>query len=217
MRFRLGPVPEYERFDPVAEGWTPLREPAAGALLLAAVPVGIAMAALVVWIWSLIAPVSGLGRAGDGFSMTITLPGLLRGILLLAGFVLLHELLHAVPVMLAGSWDDLVIGFWPRHLAPYFATLGAVPRNTQLVSGALPFLTLTMLPVLVAAGWSVYSPWLLALSSLNAAASGADLIAFMLYARRIPSAAMVRNQGYATWWRAPAAQDAQPARQDHGG
>lgn len=159
------------------------------------------MTALVVWIWSLVVPISELGPVGDGFSMTITLPGVLVGTLLLMGFVLLHELLHAVPVMLTSSWDDLVIGFWPRHFTPYFATLGSVPRNVQLVSGVLPLLVLTLLPMLVAAGLAVHSLWLLALSALNAAGCGADLIALALYSRQIPSKAMVRNQGYSTWWK----------------
>lgn len=200
MRFHLGPIPQDEGFDPAAEGWTRLREPSAAALMLPAVPLGVAMAALVVWIWSLIVPLSELGLDDGGFSTTITLLDLLRGTLYLMGFVLLHELLHAVPVMLTGLWDDLVIGFWPRHFVPYFATLGAVPRNVQLVSGSLPFVSLTLLPLLIVAWMPVHGLWLIALSTLNAAACGADLIVFLLYARQMPSAAMVRNQGYSTWW-----------------
>ncbi len=158
------------------------------------------MAALTVWIWSLILPLSELGIGSEGFSATINLMDLLRGTLFLMGFVLLHELLHAVPVMLTGSRDDLVIGFWPRHFVPYFATLGAVPRNIQLVSGALPFVSLTLMPLLIATGLSVHGLWSVAISSLNAAACGADLVVFVLYCRQIPATAMVRNQGYSTWW-----------------
>lgn len=203
MRFRLGPIPEDERFDPVAEGWTPLKEPSAGTLLSVAVPTGMIMAALVAWMWSLIWPVSDFGLGAEGFSLTVTLPGLLGGTLLVMAFVWLHELLHAVPLMLTGSWDDIVFGFWPRRLVPYVATLGAAPRNVQLTSGVLPLVVMTLAPLLVAAVLSLYSPWLLLLSASNAAASGADLIALMLYVRQIPASAAVRNQGYSTWWKDP--------------
>lgn len=204
MRFHLGEMPEDDTFDPASEGWIHLREPATGRLMLAAVPLGVAMAAAAVATWSLIAPVSEWNRAWSSFSFTITLPALLGWIGLLLGFVLLHELLHAVPVAMTGSWDELVLGFWPRHLAPYFATTGPVPRNVQLASGALPLVTLTVLPIVVGAALSARSAWLIALSALNAAASGADLIVLFLYARQIPSTALVRNKGDSTWWKEPA-------------
>jgi len=194
-------MPEDETFDPASEGWIRLREPAVGRLMFAAVPLGVAMAAAVVAIWSLIVPAATWSQAGGSLSFTLTLPALLGLIGVLFGFVLLHELLHAVPIMLTGSWAELVVGFWPRHLAPYFAATGPVPRNVQLTSGALPLVALTLLPILLAAALSVHSPWLIALSALNAAASGADLIVLFLYARQIPSTAVVRNKGYSTWWK----------------
>ena len=203
MRFHLGEIPEDDTFNPEKEGWIRLREPSAGMLMFAAVPLGIAMAAAVVSIWYFIMNASPLGEAGNGFSFTITLPILLVCIVILIGFGLLHELLHAVPILLTRSWDDLLIGFWPRHLSAYFATFAPVSRNLQLASGALPLFALTLLPMLLAVGFSSNSPWLVVLSSLNAAASGADLIILVLYAQRIPNNAVVRNQGYSTWWKKP--------------
>lgn len=201
MRFNLGPIPEDEAFDPVDEGWTPLREPSSAALMLVAIPVGIGMAAAVVWVWSVITPALGRVVGDDGFSASVSLGGLLSGLLALMGFVVLHELLHAIPVLLTGSRDAVVFGFWPRYLAPYFSTFEAVPRDVQLVSGALPFLVLTVLPLLFAAISALDSVWLLAVSALNAAACGGDLIVLGLYARQIPSNALVRNQGYSAWWK----------------
>lgn len=95
---------------------------------------------------------------------------------------------------------NLVIGFWPRHLAPYIAFAGPLPRGTQLLSGILPFPVLTVLPFLVALTVPATAWWMAGLSILNVMGSGADVVRVVLLARQVPAGALVRNQGYATWW-----------------
>jgi hypothetical protein len=198
LRFHLGPVPEDPDFDPEAEGWVRLGEPRPSALLLAAIPLGIVMGGLAALVWSPLVPLE-VPRAA--FSLTISLPGLLAGLAALAGFIALHESLHALPTLVAGSPDAVTVGFWPRHLAPYVSYAGALSRETQLLSGVAPFVLLTVLPVAVAIVAPASAQLMRALSVLNALGSGADLIMLGLIMRQVPRRAAVRNQGFSTWWR----------------
>lgn len=198
MRFHLGPVPEDPEFDPEVDGWIRLREPRPGVLLRVAIPLGMLMAASLLFVWSLIVPFGGLSGS---FSLTITLPGLLVATGALIGFVLVHEALHAVPAMLVGSLDGIVVGFWPRHLAPYVAYTGALSREAQLVSGVMPLVLLTGLPLALGIAIPAAVWWMVGLSVVNVLGSAADLIMLGLIAHQVPRGATIRNQGFATWWR----------------
>ena len=46
MKFRLGPLPDDPKFDPIAEGWTPLREYGPLKMQLIALPIMVAIAFL---------------------------------------------------------------------------------------------------------------------------------------------------------------------------
>jgi hypothetical protein len=207
MRFCLGPIPEDATFDPVADGWTRLREPRPGLVMLVAIPLGILMAGVLALAWSAIVP---LEMSGGTFSFTITLPGLLLALLSLAGLIAAHELLHAVPAMVYGTSDGVVIGFWPRYLAPYVAYLGVVPRRAQLLSGVAPLVVLTALPLVVALILPAAALPMAAVSVANVAGSAADLLMLALLWRQVPTDALVRNNGHATWWRQRSAERATP-------
>lgn len=201
MRFHVGPIPEDPSFSPEAEGWELLREPPTAHLMLMAIPLGVLLAVLVALGWSLLVP---LDMPGGAFAVTITLPGLAISLVAVAVFVLAHEALHAVPALWAGSHSAVVVGFWPRYLAPYVAYLGALPRAAQLWCGVAPLLALTVLPVLVALAAPPAALWMAGISVLNTLGSAADLVMLALIVRQVPQGAMVRNQGHATWWRAAA-------------
>jgi hypothetical protein len=135
-------------------------------------------------------------------SLSASLPDLLAAAAAaLVGFIILHEILHASPTMVAGSSNGAVVGFWPRHLAPCVAFAGALSREAQLFSGALPFVLLTPLRFVVALVIPAATSWMAALSALNALGSAADLLMLGLLGRQAPRGAVVRNQGLAAWWR----------------
>jgi hypothetical protein len=200
VRFHVGPIPEDATFDPEAGEWTLLREPGTTRVMLTAIPLGALMSGVLTLVWILFVP---LDLPGDSLSFTITLPGLLLAFLLLTGFALLHEFLHAVPAVIAGSSSSVIIGFWPRYFAPYFAYLGALPRNVQLACGVAPLLGLTMLPFGIALVFPAVAVWMAALSVVNVLGSAADMVMLALILRQVPSGAFVRNQGRFTWWRLP--------------
>jgi len=155
------------------------------------------LAGALLFVWSLIVHFE---TPADSFSITFSVPGLLTASLALGGFILVHEALHALPAMVAGSSDSVIVGFWPRAFAPYMAYTGTLTREAQLVSGATPFLLLTLLPILVAVALPAVAWWMVVLSVLNILGSAADLIMLGLIMRQVPRGAIIRNQGFATWW-----------------
>ncbi len=157
------------------------------------------MAGVLVFVWSLIVRFEA---PADSFELTISLPGLLAAATAVVGFILLHEALHALPAMIAGASSGVVVGFWPRHLVPYVAYTGSLSREAQLVSGASPFVVLTLLPFVVSLAIPAVAWWMVGLSVLNVLGSAADLIMLWLLMRQVPRGAVIRNQGFTTWWRA---------------
>lgn len=201
MRFHIGPTPEDPAFDPESDGWNKLREPRTGVLMFAAVLLGMLMAFVIAFAWI---RMLALAPTADAFTVTITLPRLLGGALALGAFLALHEALHVVPALAAGSSRHVVAGFWPRYLAPYVAYTGELPLEAQLVSGALPLVVLTVLPFVVAWAAPAAGLWMAGLSVVNVLGSGADLIMLALLLWQVPRDAVLRNHGHATWWRAAA-------------
>ena len=156
------------------------------------------MAGVLALVWSLIIP---SGASSDSISVTISVAGLLVAVAALTGFIALHEILHALPAMIAGSSDDVVVGFWPRYLTPYMAYTGVLSRQAQLISGVTPFVALTLLPFVVALALPAAAWWMVGLSVLNALGSAADLIMLVILMYQVPRTAVIRSQGIATWWR----------------
>jgi hypothetical protein len=191
-----------EAFDPEPEGWNRLREPRLGILMVSAIPLGMVIALPLVWFWSLILPVPAAVGDGKGFEVTITGLQIVGFLAVLVGGILLHEMLHALPLAVAGRSENLVLGFWPRHLAPYVAYIGALPLKTQLLSGILPLVVLSVLPLLTALVFPSAAWWLAMLSVVNVLGSAADLIMLLLLFGQVPREAVIRNQGFSTWWRA---------------
>ncbi|MDZ4168722.1 MAG: DUF3267 domain-containing protein [Coriobacteriia bacterium] len=202
MKFQLGPVPLDEAFDPGAEGWNRLQEPRPGVLMVSAIPLGMVLALPLAWLWSLILPVPAAFSDGATFEFTISLLQIVGVLAILVGGILIHEMLHALPLAVAGHSENLVLGFWPRHFAPYVAYIGALPLKAQLLSGAMPLVALSVLPLVAALVVPSAAWWLALLSMVNVIGSGADLIMLLLLFRQVPRDAVIRNQGFSTWWRA---------------
>lgn len=202
VKFQLGPVPLDEAFDPGAEGWNRLQEPRPGVLMVSAIPLGMVLALPLAWLWSLILPVPAAFSDGATFEFTISLLQIVGVLAILVGGILIHEMLHALPLAVAGHSENLVLGFWPRHFAPYVAYIGALPLKAQLLSGAMPLVALSVLPLVAALVVPSAAWWLALLSMVNVIGSGADLIMLLLLFRQVPRDAVIRNQGFSTWWRA---------------
>jgi len=193
VRFKLGPIPTNPSFTPErGGGWVKLREPTPAMFQLLAAPVAIAGLLLVLKVWTYVLPRPISAEA-------------VRSAVLAAGPVFLglipfHELVHAVCHPSWGRSKSSIYGFWPKVLLFYAHYDEEVSRRRLLVILLAPVAVLSIVPLLLAP-LGVWHWMLTVVSACNVLAACGDITGALLIAIQIPSRAIVRNQGYYTWWR----------------
>jgi hypothetical protein len=208
MRLHFGPPPPDLDFHPEVEGWTKLREPTPILLQLLALPIAALTLVILVAAWGTLnvsQPTLTLNLPTD-VTAAVTKPP--ADWLIVAGFaagflvlIVVHELLHAVGYPGGIFTHRTSIGIWPAKFLCYAGYIGSISRNRFLYVFALPFLVLTILPLLVATAMQASPYGLAAVSIVNGVFSCGDLLLFVIIAWQIPRTATVRNQGWGTWWK----------------
>jgi len=200
MRFRLGPVPDEPGFRPEEGDWVRLREPSTAVMMLCVLPVAALVTTALVFAWSRVGIRETSGR--------IDVVGL--AVFLVAGVALLlvHELLHAVALPRFGSSASTTLGFWPKWMTPYISHEGELPRGRNILVALMPFLVLSIAPLVACIIFPPAPLWAVVLSVLNGIGASADLVAATLIAVQVPASGFVRNRAHETWWRTPDTTDA---------
>jgi hypothetical protein len=189
MRFHLGAIPSSPDFVPHAP-WKPLRQPRAPWIEnLLSVPIGVVAAGIVAGLWFLLTPLRDLTPA-------MSLPAYL---LLFAGFVVVHELIHALVHPMAGFSPRSTLGFWGA-LGFYAHYDGEMSRN-RLVACVLMPLLISIVPLIVSAITQVAVGWLAFISVLNALCACSDLLLAGSILIQIPATAIVRFKSWRIFWR----------------
>jgi hypothetical protein len=205
MRFHYGAIPEADDFEPEDEGWLGIREPNPLILNFLAVPAAILMAGLTIGLLSLVYEGGPLviWRSDDGDSSTT------QGLLILAvifGSIPVHELVHALTHPRFGLSSESILGFQLSRGLFYAQYEGEMSRNRFLAILAMPFLILSLLPVAIMAFIGSLAPMSmpsnLGLAALiNSIYASADAVGVALLLSQIPSAAVVRNKGWKSFWK----------------
>lgn len=208
MRLHYGAPPADVSFVPMTEGWNKLREPGAIGLQLLAVPVMIVTLTALIPAWKACVPevFEGMSIGVKSEAVGEALTGQLRGVFSIGilisisvlGLIAVHELLHVSAFPKGGA---RFIGVWPAKLLFYAAYHGPLSRNRFLWVTIVPFLVLTIAPLVAAAVMRTTHGLVAVLSILNGAFSCGDLVGMALIAAQVPADAQVRNQGWETWWR----------------
>ena len=205
MRFHLGAIPEAPEFRPEPP-WRPLREPTPWVMQLLAVPIGIATAAGVAVLWILTTP---LGEVAMKWSASAFL-------LSFAGLIVVHELIHAAVHPLQGRSPHSILGFWPSRILFYAAYTGELTRNRFIAILLMPLVVISFVPLMVAAALQLTSAWMAFVSAFNALLACGDIFGAGLVWWQVPATAIVRNQGWRTYWREETA-SAEPSSPPNGG
>jgi len=190
-RLRIGPLPQSPEFHPVELGWTKLRELSPALSQAIAFPIGVGMLALLYGAWLNWAPGAAI------------LPDSRLGCLTIIFIVVIvHESLHAIAHPGNGFSDETYIGFWPRQLTPYAHYVGEMSRNRAVVFLLLPFVVISVLPLFLSTVLSMPIPYGAFISPVNGLLSCVDLLGALLLVVQVPQSAIIRNQGWDTWWHA---------------
>jgi hypothetical protein len=190
MRFRFGAIPSSPDFVPDAP-WRSLRQPPSPWMEnLLALPIGVAAAVIVAVLWFLITPLRDITPA-------MSLPTFL---VLFAGLVVVHELIHALVHPMAGLSSHSTLGFWPS-LGFYADYDGEMGRNRLVACLLMPLLIGSILPLLVSAVTQVSSGWVAFVSAFNALCACVDIMLAGSVLLQVPATAIVRFKSWRIFWR----------------
>lgn len=189
MILRVGDVPKTEDFHPDAN-WHAIREPSPLAMQFWAILPGVLATLIVIFLWLVFAP---------------THTNLLSASLYLLPAVLVvipvHELIHAACHPQIGMSHRTVLGFWPAKLAFFAHYHGPLPRNRFLLILIMPFLLISLFPILIAGVSGFSHDFIVSISLFNAFGACGDLLGVILVVAQIPSDAIIQNQQWRTYWR----------------
>ncbi|HEY4261252.1 MAG TPA: DUF3267 domain-containing protein [Schlesneria sp.] len=118
-----------------------------------------------------------------------------------AGIVVVHELIHAAVHPMSGWSSHSIVGFWPTGGMFYAHYDGELTRNRFVAVLLMPLVVISIVPLLVAAIAQVPSGWVAFISVFNAFLACVDILDAGLVVFQIPATAIVRQQGWRTYWR----------------
>jgi len=205
MRFNVGKVPSNPDFNPELDQWRRLKEPGESTFFTLATIIGIASAVACNALLRFISNMNGSAasiviKAGDlngRMIWNVTL-GVLVGF---ACLIIVHELVHLLAHPHTGRSKHSILGFIPKRFS-FYAFYGAeLSRNRFLFMVSLPFLLISVLPMLA---FSIIGPppfWLGLVVVVNALISGGDLVAFGIVAFQLPRKALIRHQSWDAYWK----------------
>ena len=194
MRFRLGPLPEAPDFTP-DNSWTLVREPTMGGFQLRAIPIAVVTTVLLAVLWIMLTPV----RHAIG-AHTFPLP-IFNFVGCLLGVLVIHELIHASFHPKVGISEDTVIGFWPSRMFIYTIYVGELTRSRCLAILVMPFIMISVVPLVFAAITQTASFWVAYISILNGLLACGDILAAIMTVRLLPNGAITRTKGWLTYWK----------------
>jgi len=190
MRLHFGAIPNSPDFLPDAP-WRSLRQPPSPWMEnLLALPIGVVAAVTVAAFWFLVTPLRDITPA-------MSLPAFL---LLFAGLVVAHELIHALVHPMAGLSPRSILGFW-ASLGFYAHYDGEMSRNRLVACLLMPLLLLSIVPLLVSAVTQFASGWVAFVSTFNALLACVDMLLAGSVLFQIPANAIVRFKSWRIFWR----------------
>ncbi|WP_074949322.1 DUF3267 domain-containing protein [Alicyclobacillus macrosporangiidus] len=127
-------------------------------------------------------------------------------LLALVAIIPVHEFLHAVmfPARLAS--DHVMFGFWPKAFVFYAHYDGVLTRRRFIGVFLAPLLVISVLPLVLLKLFAIHHQSLVLTCALvNAFCSAGDVLGVALILFQLPRKTMLRNQGFRTYWKVPAA------------
>lgn len=219
MRFHLGRFPENKDFDPESEGWSALPDANLDTIHLRALRASIGLFLLWLPLFLLVFPLKLLTpqpiQLSPGvFQIQIPIfqiPFWLTLAILIVNLILFiptHELVHALCCPKWGLSADTIVGIWLPKGFLYVYHDGPMSRNRFMFVLLAPYLFLSLLPLALMAifRFTVWTPELIVsltwTSLLGSLLAGGDFVSIgLLLSSKIPSTALIRNNGQKSYWK----------------
>jgi hypothetical protein len=191
LKFHYGKIPDSVDFFPEKENWTSLKEPSPWLAQLLALPIAFTLAGVLIFLWVNLTP-AGI------YDIPATLVHLLVGI---PATIIVHELLHALAHPENGRSDKSILGYWPSLMVFYAHYDGVLSKKRFITILVLPFLSLSVLPLIFFIVFRIGSSFLMFVSVFNAIGSCVDLLGVIIIFFQVPACAITRNKAWRTYYR----------------
>jgi len=170
--------------------WKPLREPDAELKYALSFPLAFSVSTAVLVLWLLSATTLS-EIAIDPLTLVVAF----------AVLAPLHELAHAAAFPRSTGARPATIAFRPSQFLLTARYSGELSRNRYLCVLAMPFVAISVVPIVAFAmlgyGWSQVA----LISLLNALISSGDVLTIILVLAQVPPDAVIRNQGDTAVWK----------------
>jgi hypothetical protein len=189
MKFKIGPLDsEIEQPD---YNWKPIEKMSVWEFQLKATPIGIIAAILIGFLWSYIIPV-------NDFINEIKFPNtVIIFALCLIGTLIIHEILHLIVHPKYGNSEESLLGFWPSKMFLYALYKGEMNRTRTCIMLVMPFLLISIIPLLTSVIIMKTTYWIAYISILNAYLSCGDLYSIIWTLKKLPQGSIRKLN----WWK----------------
>lgn len=135
------------------------------------------------------------------FAVLTVFIAILAAVLPLCVLIPVHELFHASAHPHFGLSEKSILGLWPAKGVFYAHYDGELSRSRAVAVYSMPFIAISISPLLLCAITNRFSGLLAAISIINALVSCVDMLALGLILFQVPANAVIRNNGWKTYWR----------------
>jgi hypothetical protein len=115
--------------------------------------------------------------------------------------VVVHELVHAAVHPMSGRSAHSILGFWPSRVLFYTHYDGELTRNRFVATCLMPLVVISLVPLVVAIAVQSAPGWVAFVSVFNALLACGDMLGAGMVLFQMPATAILRNQGWRTYWR----------------
>ena len=190
MQIKIGPFQEEEKFALDNNSWIPLREFSIKYFQIRAIPIGIISLALFILLWKSFTPVIETLN-------TVAFPFIIfQNLVILVGAIIIHELIHAFFHPIFGLSKQSIIRIWPNKMFICTYYLGEITRNRSMLIQIMPFIILSVIPLIIAITIQISPICLAYLSVVNVLLACGDILAIIMTMREIPKGAIIRSTGW---------------------
>ena len=185
--FRIGHPPQVDL--PVRESWECIKV-LEHKQILCSIGIGVTAAIAMAIIWIYLYPESLSFGSPSWNEFFISTAVLTFG----------HEILHLFGLPKAGFGSSTTFGIWPKLCSPYVQHTVPMSRDRFILAAALPFLVLTIVPLLLAE-YKAYIDYLSWISVLNSIGAGHDLLLCFVAVFNLPAKAQVLESDKFIYWK----------------
>lgn len=181
-------------------GWKKLKEPPnLGLAIIFSFPFAFLLSGIVLWISYLLNPALFGFMNTELLAITFSIDlKLLLFMISVIGYMLVHELIHAVFIPNFMQSDKTFIGI--NGLFGFVFTTETIRKFRFLIISVMPFLILSLLPIFFLGIYGLLNWYVLSLCLINAAGSCVDFLNAILVAFQVPSRHFIINNGFETYY-----------------